>query len=62
MKIEIVKYVVKVKLEEEESRRKAREQREKKQKIMEILSVKQDADLQNKSIEELNNMLNELDS
>lgn len=60
IKIEIVKYIVKVKLEEEDLRRKAREQKEKKQKIMEILSAKQDESLQNKSIDELEAMLNEL--
>lgn len=59
-KIEIVKYIVQVKLEEENLRLKAKEQREKKQKIMEILSVKQDTDLQNKSVDELQSMLNEL--
>lgn len=61
MKIEIIKYIVKVKLEEENIRLKAKEQKEKKQKIMEILSTKQDQDLQNKTVEELTNMLNELD-
>ena len=58
--IEIVKYIVGVKLAEEKIRLQAREQKEKKQKIMEILSVKKDADLQNKSIEELQAMLGEL--
>jgi hypothetical protein len=58
--IEIVKYIVNVKLAEENARLQAKEQREKKQKIMEILSAKQDADLQNKSVEELQAMLNEL--
>ena len=60
LKVEIVKHVVKVKLEEEAARLHAREQREKKQKIMEIMANKQDADLQNKSIEELAKMLDEL--
>jgi len=60
IKIEIIKYIVKVKLEEESLRLKAKDQKEKKQKIMGILSVKQDTDLQNKSVEELQNMLNEL--
>ena len=60
LKVEIVKYVVKVKLEEEAARLHAREQREKKQKIMEIMANKQDADLQNKSVEELAKMLDEL--
>ena len=61
MKIEIIKYIVKVKQEEENLRLKAKEQREKKQKIMEILSVKQDTALQNMSEEELKKMLSELE-
>jgi uncharacterized protein YrzB (UPF0473 family) len=61
VKIEVVKYIVNVKLEEQELRLKAKEQKEKKQKILEILSAKQDEDLQNKSVDELRNMLNELE-
>jgi hypothetical protein len=62
LKIEIVKHIVSIKLEEEQLRNKAKENREKKQRILEILSTKQDADLQNKSPEELMKMLNELDN
>jgi hypothetical protein len=62
IKIKIVKYIFGVKQEEENLRLKAKEQKEKKQKIMEILANKQDEGLQNKSVEELQNMLNELDS
>lgn len=58
--IEIVKYIVKVKLDEAAARLKARENREKRQKIMEKISAKQDADLDNKSVEELTAMLEEL--
>lgn len=58
--IEIVKYIVSVKLAEEQKRLQAKELREQKQKIMEILSTKKDADLQSKSVEELQKMLNEL--
>jgi len=61
MKIEIVKHIVKVKLEEEAKRLRAREQKEKKQKIMEILANKEDQDLLNKSKEELETMLSELE-
>lgn len=61
MKIDIVKYIVKVKLKEQESRVKAQEKKEKRQKILEILSEKQDQDLYNKSTDELESMLNELD-
>ena len=62
IKIEIVKYIVKVKLEENNLRLKAKERKERKQKILEILSAKQDADLESKSVEELQNMLNDLES
>jgi hypothetical protein len=58
--IEIVKYIVKVKLEEENQRLKVKEQKEKKQKILEILANKEDQDLLNKTKEELQAMLNEL--
>ncbi len=60
LKISIVKYIVAVKLEETDLRVKAMEKREQKQKILKILSDKQDEALQNKSIEELEKMLEEL--
>ena len=60
-KIEIVKYIVKVKQEEENMRLKAKEQKEKKQKIMEILATKQESNLQNMSEDELKKMLDELE-
>jgi hypothetical protein len=62
IKIAIVKHIVSTKLEDQKQRLKAKEQKEKKQKILEILSAKQDQDLQNKTIDELQNMLNELDN
>lgn len=62
VKIEIVKHIVKVKLEEENNRLKAKEQKEQKQKILEILSAKQDESLQNKSIDELKDMLEKLNN
>lgn len=60
-KIEIVKHVVSVKLAENEKRKKAKERKEQRAKIMEIMSNKQDESLQNKSLEELSAMLNELE-
>lgn len=60
--IEIVKYIVGVKLTEDEARKQAKTKREQKQKIMSIISEKQDADLQNKSVEELQAMLGTLDA
>ncbi len=58
--IEIVKYIVSVKLEEENKKVKAREIKEQKQKILELLAEKQDESLKGKSIEELTEMLNQL--
>jgi hypothetical protein len=60
--IEIVKYVVSIKLAENEARAKIREKKEQKQKILAILSEKQDAELHNKSVEELSAMLDGLDN
>jgi hypothetical protein len=60
MKIEIVKYIVSVKLEEESLRLKAKEKKEQKQKLLELLAEKQDESLKGKSIEEIKAMLEEL--
>jgi hypothetical protein len=59
--IEIVKYIVSVKLAEENARLQAREKREKKQRIMEIIASKQDEALQGKSVDELQAMIDELE-
>lgn len=61
VKIEIVKYIVSVKLEEQDLRAKEKEKKEKKQKILSILSDKQEQDLQNKSVDDLKSMLKELE-
>lgn len=58
--IEIIKYIVSVKLEEKKASEMAKERKEQKQKIMSILASKQDEALQGKSIEELEKMLDEL--
>ena len=60
-KIELVRYIVGVKLEEADTAKKAKERRAQKQKLMGILSEKQDNELHNKSIEELQAMINALD-
>lgn len=57
--IEIVTHIVNVKLAEREARQKDRERRERNARIKEIIAQKQDADLQNKSVEELEKMLDE---
>lgn len=60
VQIEIVKHIVKTKLDEAETAKQSRELKEKKQKIMEIIAAKQDESLHNASVEELQAMLNEL--
>lgn len=57
IKLSVVRHIVAVKLAEAEKRAKAKEIKEQKQKIMEIIANKQDAALQNKSVEELQAML-----
>lgn len=59
-KIEIIKYIVNDKLERAERNVKAFEKAEKKQKIMSILSRKKDSELEEKSTEDLEEMLNSL--
>lgn len=61
IKIEIVKYIVKEKLDAADLRRKQRKNKEKKQKLLSILENKREEDLQNKSVEEIEKMINELD-
>lgn len=58
--IEIVKYIVSVRLAEKAAREDALEKKEKKQKIMQIMATKQDEALRNASTEDLQKMLNEL--
>lgn len=58
--IEIVKYIVSVKLAEAEAIQNAKELSERKQKLMELIAAKQDEDLRGKSVEELKAMLSEL--
>ena len=61
MQIEIVKYIVSVKQDEAAKKVAAKERKARKQRILEVLAAKEDADLQNKSPEELQAMLSELD-
>lgn len=57
IKIEIVKYIVEVKLAEKEARAKAKEIKEQKQKIMAILDEKKDKALHDMTTEQLEAML-----
>ena len=60
VKIQIVKHIFNIKQEEEAKRIKAKENKEKKQKLMEILANKENQDLLNKSKEDIQKMLDEL--
>lgn len=59
-KIEIIRHIVSVKLEEEEQFKRAKAVQDEKRKIMAVLADKQDEELRNKSSEELQAMLNQL--
>jgi len=58
--LEIVKHIISVKLAEEQARKNAAAKLAQKEKIMKILEQKQESELENKSAEELQQMLNEL--
>lgn len=60
-KVEIVKHIVKVKLEEAEQKQQAVAKREQKRRLQELIATKQDEALQGKSVEELQAMLSALD-
>jgi hypothetical protein len=60
LKINIVKHIVKTKLQEAEARENALLKAEKKRKILGIIAQKQDAELSELSTEELTRMVNEL--
>ena len=60
LKIDIIKYIVTTKLEEQELRSKAREVKEYEQKLLSIMADKQDEELKNKSVDEIKRMLEEL--
>ena len=60
IQIEIVKYIVKTKLDEAEAAKQSKELKEKKQKIMEIMAAKKDEALHNMSVDDLQKMLDDL--
>ena len=61
VQIEIVKYIVSVKLKEQKAREEAFAKKAQKQKIMSIIATKEDEALQNSSVDDLRKMLDELD-
>ena len=60
IQIEIVKYIVKTKLDEAETAKQSKELKEKKQKLMEMIAEKEDESLRNMSVDELKAMLGKL--
>lgn len=59
-KLEIVKHIIAVKIEERDAREKAEEKRAQKQRLMELIERKKEADLEGKSLEELQKLMDEL--
>jgi hypothetical protein len=56
LQVAIVRHVFEVKAAEVEARNDARERKAKKERILEIIAKKQDADLENKSLDELKSL------
>ena len=59
-KIEIIKYILRAKLEEQARNKQAAANAAKRQRIMEVIAAKEDAALRDMSVEDLTKMLNEL--
>jgi hypothetical protein len=62
IKINIVKYIVSIKLEERKARENETMKKIQKQKIMSAIAAKEDEALQNSSIEDLKKMLNNIEN
>jgi len=60
LKFDIVKYIIDVKMAEAEEATKAREKAQQKRRLLEILGRKKDAELEGKSSEDIEKMINEL--
>jgi hypothetical protein len=60
-KIEIVKHIVAVKLDEARKKREAKERREKKEKLLEILAQKENENLLSQDAETIRQMVQDLD-
>lgn len=60
MQIEIVKYIVSVKLEEKKQAENAKEKKDQKEKLLRLLEDKRDEELKEKTAEEIQKMIDEL--
>lgn len=61
VKLEILKHIIKIKLDEEEARTRAIEKKEKKEKLLALIERKQEESLNQKSEDELKALLAELE-
>lgn len=61
LKFDVVKHIIDVKIADQERAQKAAATRKEKQRILELMSRKQDQELEDKSLEELQKMLDSLD-
>lgn len=61
LRMDIVKHVFAIKMEEKENREKKAERLVKKRRLQSILAEKQDQDLKGKSVEELSKLIDELE-
>lgn len=61
LRLDIVKHIIKVKLEENDAAKKKAERKERKEKLLRAIAAKQDESLQQASLEELQAMVDELD-
>ena len=61
LKVNIIKYIVETKLEEKEKRAKKAELARRKQKILEIMESKKEEQLKDKSLDELEEMIESLE-
>ncbi|MBD3405069.1 MAG: hypothetical protein GF411_02900 [Candidatus Lokiarchaeota archaeon] len=61
LRLDIIKHIIKVKLDEKESAKKRADRKERKEKLLRAIAAKQDESLQQASLEELQAMVDELD-
>ena len=59
LKLEIVKHVIEVKIEEANAKKSAASKKERKESIMSIIALKQQEEMMGKSVEELTKMLDD---
>lgn len=61
LKIDLIKHVVKIRLDEQKAREEVFKNKERKQKILSIIAGKQDEELMGKSVDDLNKMIDDME-